>query len=494
MGCAAASAAAVVLMAAGCTVGPDYAAPQTKVADSWSSPLEGGLSGRSADISAWWTALQDPTLDGLIRRAVAQNNDLKRAGARVREARALLGSAESDNFPTLDASGRFARQRTSSNTGTVSFPGQGRPTNLWSAGFDAAWEMDIFGRIRRSVESAQAEVEAAELGRSDVLVTLTAETGRNYVLLRGQQRRLEIARQNLAAQLDTLKLTNSRFGAGLTSELDVARAKTNVETTRSQIPALEQAVKQTIFRLSVLLGQQPGTLVAELGTVGPIPAIPAELAVGAPSELLRRRPDIRRAERELAAATAKIGVATADLFPRLTLNGSVSLQASKFATTFDSLSTAYGFGPNLTWRAFDGGRIRASINAAGARAEQSLAAYDQAVIVALEEAEGSIVAYAREQERRVSLRDAVAAGERTVELARSQYERGLTDFQNVLDAQRNLFALQDTLVQSETTVTSNLIAVFKALGGGWPVDAATPVAGTAASAEAGTQPTTPATP
>jgi NodT family efflux transporter outer membrane factor (OMF) lipoprotein len=410
--------------------------------------------------------LDDPVLDSLIERARTGSLDLKLAEARVREARALRGFAGADRFPTVDATGDYARKRTSENVGG---PFGGTETDLYSVGFDASWEVDIFGRVRRSVEAAEADVGAAEESRRDVLVTLMAEVARNYVEARSFQRRLDVARANVKAQQTAVDLTGVRFEAGVASELDVSRAKANLATTRSRIPRLETGRAAAVYRLGVLLGHSPGALVAELEAPAPVPQGAGKVPVGLPSELLRRRPDIRQAERRVAGETARIGIATADLFPRVSLTGGLGLDAGEAATLFESGSAAWSWGPQVRWRVFDAGKIRATIRAREARRDQSLVLYDAAVLGAFEDVENALVAYAQEQDRRGSLAGGAEAAERSVTLAADLYRQGLTDFQNVLDAQRTLYDLQDQLAESDASVTTDLIALYKALGGGWEV-------------------------
>jgi NodT family efflux transporter outer membrane factor (OMF) lipoprotein len=457
-------------MLLGCTVGPDYVPPTYPMPGAWSESLEGGLAAEPADLQEWWLTFEDPGLNSLIERALAGNLDLKGAVARIREARAQRGFVASDRFPTIDAAGSYSRDRASENVDR----GFGNnievsDTDLFSFGFDASWELDIFGRVRRSVEAANANLDAAGEDYRDVLVTLLSEVALNYVEVRSFQTRLEIAEANVRVQEDTLKLTQARFNAGLTSGLDVAQAEANLDTTRSAIPTLQIGLKQAMNRLGVLLGQNPGSLSAELSKPMPIPVTPTEVAIGIPADLLRRRPDIRRAERELAAQTARIGVATADLYPRFSLLGSIGLEASDFGSLFELGSRAYSVGPSFQWNIFDAGRIRSNIVIQDARQEQALIRYESAVLTALEDVENALVAYAREQVRRQSLLKAVDASQRAVKLAETLYIQGLSDFQNVLDAQRSLFNLQDQLAESEGAVTSNLISLYKALGGGWEV-------------------------
>lgn len=472
----------------GCTVGPNYKRPAVAVPASFAA--ESSTTQPSVDLARWWTTFNDPALDALIDRAVASNLDLRLATARLREARALRGVAGADLFPDVNVSGSYTRSRASENAfdfdgagggtggggnggganpgfGNFAVPGEER--DLYQAGFDANWEVDVFGRVRRSVEAANADIGAAVEGRRDALVTLLAEVARNYVEVRGFQRRIDIARANLKTQQDTLELTGARFKAQLISELDVTRADAQVATTAAQIPALEAQRNQAAHRLAVLLGQEPGALLNELFSAAQptIPSGPPEVPVGLPSDLLRRRPDVRRAERELAAATARIGVATADLFPRFSLTGSLGLQSEEFNDLASLDSRFFSIGPSVSWPVFDAGRIRSNIRVQDARQEQALVRYEQSVLTALEDVENALVGYGKERQRRTSLQRAVDANRRSVEMATQLYDRGLTDFLDVLEAQRALFASEDALVQSDRTISTNLVALYKALGGGW---------------------------
>ena len=346
-------------------------------------------------------------------------------------------------------------------------PSFDRTQDLYQAGFDATWELDVFGGNRRAVEAANADIAAAEEGRRDVLVSLLAEVARNYLTLREAQARLGIANENIEAQRNTVNITKSRSAAGLTSEFDVTRAEAQLATTTSQVPAQENIVASTIHRLSVLLGKDPAALFDELSIGTPLPPRPPEVPTGMPSDLLRRRADVRRAERELAAATARIGEAAADLFPKFSLTGNFGFQSDKLSDFTIGANQIWGIGPSIRWPLFDAGRIRANINVQNAREEQAFALYEKSVKESLEDAETSLVAYSKEQERFRSLDVAVNAEKRAVELANERYVRGLSDFVNVLDAQRSLYFAQDQLVQSQTTVLLNLVTLYKALGGGW---------------------------
>jgi len=455
----------VILVLTGCaTVGPDYVPPKKSVSKDWHTQLKGGLTTGEMDpqaLAAWWTTLNDLELSSLIDRAVLGNLDLKKALARVREARARRGAAKADLFPTLDTTGSATWSRSSKNTGT------GKTSDLYAASFDAGWELDIFGGVRRSVEAAGADLQAIQEGLRDVLVTLLAEVALNYFDVRTFQVRLTVAEANLEAQSETYQLTQWRYEAGLSDELAVQQARYNLENTRSQIPTLRTRLEEAMNRIAVLLGEQPGKVHAELEKREPIPVAPLEVAVGVPADILRRRPDIQRTERELAAQTARIGVATADLYPKFTLSGSIGLEALSLSNLSSSGTWSLSGGPRISWAIFKPGAIRQNIEVQSALQEQALIQYEAAILGALEEVENALVAYAGEQQRRDDLRKATRAAQKTVELAQHKYQAGLTDFSNVMDAQRSLLSFQDQLAQSDGTVTSNLVRLYKALGGGW---------------------------
>jgi NodT family efflux transporter outer membrane factor (OMF) lipoprotein len=455
----------------GCTVGPAYHPPAVKVAEKWSSPLAGGETGSSASIAAWWKNFNDPELDSLIERAVKSNLDLKIATARVREARAQYGVTSADLWPSIESSGSYERQLQSKHQpilGALPLPANVPfENNIYQAGFDAAWEIDVFGGTRRAVEAARTGTAAAEYGRRAALVSLVGEVARWYVEARGFQQRLAIANRNIQAQQVTVDLTRSRFKGGLTSELDVQQATALLATTQAEVPALETRFKEAAHRLGVLLGQPPGALLAELSREAPIPDAPPAVPVGLPSELLRRRPDIQQAERELAGANARIGMAVADLYPRFSLTGDAGLQSVSAGDWFSAGSRFWSVGPTVQWKIFDAGRIRANIKVQNAREEQALAHYEQTVLASFEDVENALTAYAREQTRRQSLADAAQANQQALEMANQLYRNGVVDFLRVLESQRSLFDSQDALVQSESTVVLNLIKLYNALGGGW---------------------------
>ncbi|MDA3835880.1 MAG: efflux transporter outer membrane subunit [Spirochaetales bacterium] len=458
---------AMVMMSvlAGCvTVGPDYTLPDVSLPAAWSAEIKGGLIVKDLDKKApadWWLILNDPVLTSLIEQAVAGNLDLKDARERVREARALRGISKADRFPTIDASGAARLSRSSEDTGS------GAERKLYSAGFDATWELDLFGGKQRAIEAAEAELQLSEEDLRDVLVSLLAEVALNYVEVRSFQSRLSVAQANLDAQKETYNIAQWRFQAGLSTRLDVEQAKYNLEQTRSRIPDLNTGLKQAGNRLSVLLGQHPGSLEIALAEHKAIPVTPLEVAVGVPADVLRHRPDVRRAERQLAAQTAKVGVATADLYPKFSLLGSIGLEALTLDNLFLSGSRTHSIGPRITWPVFDAGTIRKNIEVQSSLQEQALIQYEGAILKALEEVENVLVAYAQEQSRRQSLSDATEAAKQAAGFAQNLYSSGLIDFTDVLDAQRSLLSFQDQLSVSESQVTSNLITLYKALGGGW---------------------------
>lgn len=461
---------------AACVVGPRYTTPEIPVPERWQefSPVEATEPGPS--LERWWTGFHDPILDSLITRAVEDNLDLKIAAARIREARAARGIAASAALPQVDATGSYSRFERSdavppfNAAPNASTPFGAREQNLFEAGFDAGWEIDVFGGVRRDKEAALAQVQAAEEGRRDVLVTLLADIARNYAEVRGTQRQLEILEETLRSEKDSLEIATARFEAGLGTELDVARADGLLSATTARRPVLEQAARQAIYRLGVLVGRDPGALASELETPGIIPVAPQEVPQSLPSELLSRRPDLRRAERDLAAATALIGVAKADLFPRFSINGSFGRRSTDADDLGSGVSRFWIIGPRVRWPIISGGRIRANIKVQDARQEQALRQYEKAVLTALEEVENALSSHSREKIRRESLQGSVEANRRALDLAMERYTSGLESYISVLDAQRSVYAAEDQLVQSEKNGVVTLIAVYKALGGGWSLD------------------------
>jgi NodT family efflux transporter outer membrane factor (OMF) lipoprotein len=455
----------VVLMLTGCVaVGPDYKAPDIAAPAEWRPTPRGGLSfaePRAETLARWWTTLDDHDLSVLIERAAAGNLNLKIARARIRAARARRGIAEAGLFPSLGFGGSATVGRSSEDSGS------GMRRELYRSGFDAGWEVDVFGGVRRSIEAAEGELETSAADYQDVLVSLLAEVALNYLDARTFQGVLQVAEENLKTQEETLQLSEWRFAAGLVSSLDVQQAKATLENTRAQLPRVRSNIEAAKNRLAILLGAFPGALEAQLGASKPIPEAPLEVAVGVPAETLRRRPDVRRAERQLAAQTARVGVATADLYPKFSLPGSIGLEALAGHRLFSLANRAWSLVGNFSWTIFKGGAIRQNIELQSALQEQALNQYEAAILIALEEVENSLIAFVEEQERRDTLTAATHAAQLAAELARDQYGSGLIDFQTVLDSQRSVLSFQEQLEQSKGQVTANLIGLYKALGGGW---------------------------
>jgi outer membrane protein, multidrug efflux system len=462
-------AVAFSVLAAGCSVGPKYNRPQVPVPGQWTVAPARGTSAKPVERDAWWCSFQDAELTSLIERAASQNLDLKVALESVREARAARGVAKSGFFPSVDAgaSGTRNRQRVIAPVAPGSVKIVPVEFNAFQGDLAASWELDVFGGIRRGVQAASADVTAAEENRRDVLVILLGDVDRSYAQLRGFQRRLEIANKNIKTQQETLDLTTARSKAGLATDLDVSRAAAQLESTRAVVPTLLSGIDVSIHRLSVLLGKEPGALRAELENAGPIPASEPDVEVGLPSDLLRRRPDIRRSEAQLAAATARVGEAKADLFPRFSLIGTAGRQAAQLHDLTLGAGNFFSAGPGVSLPLFTGGRIRSNMALQNSRQRQALIGYQSSVLNALEEVQDALVNYSQEQERRDRLNEAAQQSQVAVDLATEQYKAGLVDFLSVLDAQRELFADEDQAVQSQTTVTTDVIALYRALGGGW---------------------------
>lgn len=454
-----------VIVLSGCAVGPNYHAPKVAVPSGWKDAPTGVTTNAATELATWWKALRDPKLDSFMERAAQANFDLQAAEARVRAARALRGVVAADFIPTIGASATATKARRSANAQV--FQSRVLNSDTYQIGFDASWEIDIFGGRRRAYQAATADLQAVEADRNAVLVTLLAEVARNYVEFRSTQQRLRIARENIAAQQEVVDITQLRFDKGLSSGLDVSQARALLAASQSTLPNFETALKEASFRLSVLLGQQPGSLDAELATETPIPAMPPEVPAGLPSELLRRRPDIQRGERQLAGATARIGVATAELFPKFYLTGTMGYQSLNTENLIEPASKFWSAGPVVRWRLLEYPRLKQQINITTAQQEQALAQFNQVVLLSLEEVENALVAYGNEQARHKALSESVTQSRRSLGLANELYTRGVGEFLNVLIAQRALFESEDALVQSQRTMTQNAVALYKALGGGW---------------------------
>jgi len=451
-----------VLILAGCTTGPNYTPPAPPAI---TAALPGHLSDADAltlaETAAWWDAFEDPVLTALIHSALSSNRTLRAAHAVIAESRARLASSRAALYPRLDASGAATRFSNSDNSGP------GADGTLYRAGFDASWELDLFGRNRLAATAAAATLEADHATLENTWATLAAETALAYVQLQTTRAQLDVAATNLLLQAQTLDLITSRHASGIASGLATEQARYILEQTRSSIPRLLAQEEALLNALAVLAGVLPGELPAELAAARPIPEIPPRQLAGIPAELLRRRPDIRRAERLLAAQTARIGQAEADLYPTLVLSGSVGLESLSGGNFINSSSVFWNLVPQIRWPIFNAGAVRANIKIQNARQEQALAMYEQTVLEAVAELRTALAAYGREYARRDALLAAQSAAREAHRLAYDQYLNGLIDFNNVLDAQRALLSFGDTLAASDGLITQNLIRVYKALGGGW---------------------------
>jgi NodT family efflux transporter outer membrane factor (OMF) lipoprotein len=424
----------------------------------------------------WWKFFEDPELNSLVTRAIETNLDLKLAAARVQEARANRGVARSVALPQLTGTATASRQRqitegfVPNQTGTggslQTLPDE---TSLFSGLVDMSWEIDLFGGIRRQVQAAQADLTAQQEDRRNVLISLLGDVATNYAQVRGYQMRLKIARHNIATQEDTLKLTRDLVNAGQATERDVAQSEALLETTRASLSLLDSGLQTAIHRLGVLLGLEPGALAGELAASAPLPLTPPEVPVGLPSDLLKRRPDIRRAEAQLVAATARMGQAKADYFPTLSLTGSAGREGTELRALTLGLSNVFSIGPSINLPIFTGGKIRSNVAVQTARMKQAEVTYESTVLTALEETDNALVNLDNERERRNCLQEVVRASQTTLELAQIQYRAGLTDFLTVLDSERTLAGDQDQLAQSQVSAVTNLISLYKALGGGWDI-------------------------
>jgi NodT family efflux transporter outer membrane factor (OMF) lipoprotein len=450
----------------GCAaVGPDFAPPATDVPAGWNrlEPSDSPVARAEApgDLSQWWENLRDPLLSELVGEALQISPDLRSAQARLREARARRVVTAAGRYPSVTAFGSASRSGSSEQAGS------GDTSNFFSAGFDASWEIDVFGGVRRSVEAAEADLESTEASLENTRVSLAAEVALNYVEVRTQQTLIGIAQANLATQSETLQLTEWRAQAGLVSSQDVEQARSNREQTRALIPALETFLAEAEHRLDLLLGRAPGTLHARLAPAGALPAMPGAIAVGIPADTLRQRPDVRAAERALAAETARVGVAEAARYPAFNLSGSIGLEALTLGALGNSGAATSSLFAGVTGPIFDAGRLRAQVEIQDALREQALVAYEQALLTALQDVENALVALARNRERTEALANATESARNAAELARQRYSAGLIDFQSVLDSERSVLLLEESLASSRASGVLELVRLYKALGGGW---------------------------
>lgn len=469
---------ALIPILAGCLVGPTYRTPPatnlpphlgSKAATS--TPTTPTNTPPVLD-AEWWRAFHDPLLDQLQSQASTNNLDLRRAEARLREARALWNEARFDLAPTVRANASYENVQASVATSPANASRENRHNEVYRAGFDATWELDLFGRVRRNVEATRATVAAVEAVRDDVLVSVRAEVAANYLTLRGLQNQLEVTRANATNQAANLKLVETLRDGGRATQLDVARASAQLNATLAASPPFEASIDRAIHHLGVLCGRPPRDLADSLHPHTPIPTITGDITPPDPAELLRRRPDIRAAERNLAAATARIGVEVADLFPRVTVNGRVAMEASRLGRFDDGGTDAWGFGPRISWAGFDIGRVRQRVKAASAKADGALTEYERTVLLALEETENALVNLDRQARRLALLRAANGDALQATTLARQRYEDGITDFLTVLDAERVLLVQSLEVSAAEANVGLATVGLYKALGGGWKPAAA----------------------
>ncbi|MDB5987806.1 MAG: efflux transporter, outer rane factor lipoprotein NodT family [Nevskia sp.] len=441
-----------------CAVGPDYHQPELapvtlKNADA---TIAQGYEAR------WWSQFGDSTLDALIQQAVASNLDLKQALARVAAARAAVGEAHSNLLPTVSTDASFTRSRLEQPGFTKERVG----ISQYQGGFDASWEVDVFGGIRRSVESARAQAQATDAQLRDVQVRVIAEVARNYFELRGTQLRLDIASRDLDTQVQTVKLTQARRDIGSGLEQDVASAAARLAATQAQIPLLVASSDRSKYRLAVLLGVRPGELNVDLSPKS-FTAISHALAIGAPGDVLARRPDVRVAERDLASATANVGVAQADFYPHIEVGGFIGFLSGSSADIGSVASHGFSIGPSITWNGLNFQRVQSRLHERKANADEALANYQQTVLLALEDIEGSLTEFNQERVRTDHLIEQAKQSRRAADLAAIRYKEGATDFLTLLDAQRTALSAEDDLAQAETAINTSTIAVYKALGGGW---------------------------
>ncbi len=494
---------AIAMLASGCglrkwadrgfKVGPDYCRPAAPVASEWIDYREGAIKSEPADLSAWWTTLNDPVLDSLIANAYQQNLTLRVAGARILQAQAARGIAVGNMFPQVQqATGDFAAVQVSRKTAFV-------PPQIWfrewSEGLTASWELDFWGRFRRAVEVADAELDASIEEYDDVLVVLLADVSTSYVQMRIFQERLAYARQNVTVQEGILRIAEDRFRNGATTERDVLQAQQVLEQTRASIAELEIGLRQANNLLCILLGVPARDLTRELPKQ-PVPQVPPELAVGIPADLIRRRPDVRRAERDVAAQSARIGIATAEFYPQISLNGVIQVSAEDFGDLFDTPESVFGsVGPSVRWNILNYGRLLNNVRGQDARFEELVYRYQNQVLNAGREVEDAIVGYLRSQQQARHLAASVAAAARSVQIADEQYRQGAIDFTSVYLLESILASQQDQLAFARGNVPLNLIKVYRALGGGWEMRLSPPSAAVPIPPEAPAQPEKlPATP
>lgn len=481
----------IVLVFSGCAVGPDFVRPEAKMNENWNENGDQRVKAETAVDKQWWKTFNDPTLDQLIQLAYQQNLPLQIAGLRILEARAQLGIAIGQQYPQQqEAFGSISKWGLSQNAAN-----SGLDRNFWDYqfGFDAAWELDFWGKFRRNVEATQANLIGSVADYDDALVSLTAEVARTYAIIRTFEALIELTRENVKLQEEGLQLAESRFRNGATTELDVAQARALLESTRATLPQLQTSLIQSQNALSTLLGQPTGTVRSLLGENKVIPVAPAEIAIGMPAELLRRRPDIRSAELAAAAQCARIGIAKSDLYPSFSIFGEFGFQTSSqggimannahFHNILDGGSFFYTFGPSLKLPIFNYGRIENNVRVQDAQFQALLVNYQNTVLKAAQEVEDALTGFLKSQEAAIYEQNSVNASQRSVEIAMIQYREGAVDYQRVIDTQRALLQGQDSLAQIRSSIATNLIALYKALGGGWELRQGQPIVGANTIAE-----------
>jgi len=461
-----------LLALAGCAVGPDFAPPKVQTPPAWvdaNQPANAASESRLAPspITAveWWTTFGDENLSKLVRDAAAQNLTVLEAEARISVSRAAITAADAGFFPSVTGTGAFSDGTT--NKIVNGEPQQSASHGSLRSGLSGVWNLDIFGGTRRAAEAANASLEETVENRRDTLITVLAEIGADYIALRSEQQLLNIAHQSLADEQHTLKITQDRWQAGLASKLDYENAKSAADSTSAQIPSLEASIRTQIYALGLLLGRDPDALLGELGTAAPLPKTPSEIPIGLPADLLRRRPDIRAAEAQLHADTANIGVAKSQYFPQFTLNGSFNFTGVSVGQMAQWAARSWSWGPSINWPIFAGGKIYAQVEQARATLQADLFAYHNTVLTALNQVETTLMDFNKEQERRAALRNVVDDNQQSYNLSLQLYTQGSVEFINVLSAELSLASSQNQLEQSDANIATDLVALFKALGGGW---------------------------
>ena len=460
-----------VALLAGCQVGPDYVPPETPVPNEfvWT---DGATESPPDEPSVWWQVFNDPVLDRLIANASANNFDLRIAAERIDQYRAAYGISSSELYPDIGSLAGYSRDRVPTgdfaNTGVSN---GGDPYNSWQVGLDASWEIDLFGRIARGIEAATGDLQASIEDWRYALITLRADVATSYINIRTLESRLDVANRDIESQRRFVELVEQKIATGIETESQLAQAKALLAETEALIPQIGVSMAGEAASLALLLGTTPGPLLESLPAQGSIPPVPALVAVGIPSDLLRRRPDVRAAERELAAATARIGQATANLYPKLTLTGQFGFGASSFTDLLQWSSRAYAAGPGFSWDIFNGGRLRSAVNQQESLTREALLGYERTVIQAIGEVESSLVGFALTARQRDYLADATASAQLAYDLSLQQYEHGVTDFLTVITVQQTLLEVEDSLVQAQGMCAETLVELYRALGGGWTAGA-----------------------